>query len=44
LAHNVRAAEALCRQCSLDQVLGTIVSWPLGVLERVTADEQQASL
>jgi hypothetical protein len=40
LGQNVGVAEALCRQFSLDEVLDTIVSWPLGVLAQVTADEQ----
>jgi hypothetical protein len=40
LGQNIGVAEAFCRQCSLDEVLNTIVSWPLGVLAQVTADEQ----
>jgi hypothetical protein len=40
LGPNIGVAEACCRQRSLDEVLETIVSWPLGVLAQVTADEQ----
>ncbi len=40
LAQNIGAAEALCQRCSLDEVLDMIISWPLGALAQVTADEQ----
>jgi hypothetical protein len=40
LAQNAGAAEALCQQYDLERVLDMLVSWPIGVLDQITADEQ----